>query len=199
MKRLQAFLALPGLALLIAACGGLGTGTTGVATLPSPSSALEPRSSSPHSPAPSDLIAQGVAYARCMRTNGVPGWPDPDSDGTFDKTRIRPAVGELGSPHYQTYLTAASACQDQLPANMREPTHDQIQQAWTDDRNFAQCMRDHGLANAPDPIADDHGRPYFGISGTGIDPSSPRIQAMAQACESQLHLSTLPPVSGGGG
>jgi hypothetical protein len=185
------------LPLLLAACGS-GPAPTGVATVPSPGDGTAAGSSASPSPAASDQTAQALVYSRCMRSNGVPAFPDPDGAGMFDKMRIFQASGPVGSPQYQRYVTASAACQDLMPANMREPTQAQMQQEWTDDRNFAQCMRDAGLTNAPDPVADDHGRPYFDIAGTGIDPSSPRIQAMAHACQSQLHLATVPPVSGGG-
>jgi hypothetical protein len=200
MTRLPAIAAAAGLALLLAGCGS-GPAPTGVATLPSPSgaSAAGAHASASPTPASSDQTAQALAFSRCMRSNGVPNWPDPDSSGGFDKARIIQAVGtSLTSPQYHQYLAASAACQDLMPANMREPTQAEVQQEWTDDRDFAQCMRDAGLTNAPDPVADDHGRPYFDIAGTGIDPNSPRIQAMAQACQSQLHMATLPPVSGGG-
>lgn len=191
-------IAIAGVALLVAACGS-GPGNNGIATLPSPSVGSAAQASPSPSPVPSDQVAQALAYAQCMRGHGVPAWPDPDGQGRFDKSMIIPAVGELGSPQYQTYLAASAACQDLLPTSMQGPTEAQIQQAWVDDRSFAQCMRALGVTNAPDPVADGNGMPYFDIAGTGIDPNSPQILAEAQQCQSQLHLSSLPRVSGGGG
>jgi hypothetical protein len=200
MKQATSAIAWAALAgLLLAACGGTQPSPSGVATLPGPSAGSTGAASLAPTPGASDLTAQAVAYAQCMRSNGVPAWPDPDGGGRFDKSGISRAVGDLGSPTYQQYLTAAAACADVLPANMREPTAAEVQQQWTDDRNFAQCMRDSGVPNAPDPVADDNGRPYFDLTGTNIDPNSPQIQAWAQACASQLHLSGLPQVSGSGG
>ena len=199
MKRIAAAIATTALALLVAGCGGSSPSSTGVATLPSPSAGSTTQASQMPTPNASDQVAQALVYAQCMRSNGVPDWPDPNSSGGFDKSQIRPAVGDLGSPLYQQYQAAFTACQDRLPTNMREPTQAQLQQEWTDDRNFAQCMRNHGVPNAPDPVSDDHGRPYFNLSGTGIDRNSPQLIAAAQDCQSQLHLSTLPLVSSGGG
>ncbi len=198
VKRRAVLVFVASLALLVAACGGSGPSSTGVATLPSPSAVSSAEASAPPSPAASDLTAQGLAYARCMRSNGVPNWPDPNGSGGFDKRQISQATGDLGSPQYQQYLAASTACQNVLPANMREPTAAEVQQEWTDDRKFAQCMRDHGVANAPDPVADPNGQPYFDLTGTGIDPNSPQIQAWAQECVAQAHLSGLPRATGGG-
>jgi hypothetical protein len=30
-----------------------------------------------------------LAFARCMRSHGIAGWPDPDSSGHFDKSKLR--------------------------------------------------------------------------------------------------------------
>lgn len=200
MKRIAAVVATATVALLAAACSGSGATATGVAALPSPSAASTAQASPTLMPGASGQIAQALAYAQCMRAHGVPDWPDPNSSGVFDKSLVSNAVGQsLGTPQYQRYLHAASACQDLLPTNMRGPTQAQVQQAWVDDRNFAQCMRSLGVTNAPDPVADDEGRPYFNLSGTGIDPNSPQIKAKAQECQSQLHLASLPRASGGGG
>ena len=52
--------ALVSFALLAAACGGDGSSTAG---------------GTPYQ--------QALAYAQCMRSNGEPGFPDPDSQGLF--------------------------------------------------------------------------------------------------------------------
>ncbi|MDZ4861362.1 MAG: pectin acetylesterase-family hydrolase, partial [Candidatus Hydrogenedentes bacterium] len=48
-------------------------------------------------------------------------------------------------------------------------------------RAFAQCMRDHGIANFPDPTNDG-----INLNGTGVDPESPEFQAAKKACEALL-------------
>jgi hypothetical protein len=30
-----------------------------------------------------------LAFACCMRSHGIPGWPDPDRGGHFDKSKLR--------------------------------------------------------------------------------------------------------------
>jgi len=196
MKRTAAVtLASIAISLLLAACGSTPPGPSGVAALPSPSTGSAAQASGSAAPAASDQVAQALAYAHCMRANGVPDWPDPDSHGVFDKVLVKRAV-----PNVTPQLVAAqNACQNLLPTSMRGPTPAQLQQAWTEARAFVQCMRAVGVANAPDPARDGQGLPYFNLAGTGIDPKSPEIVAKAQQCQSQLHLPAPPRVSGGAG
>ncbi len=55
-------------------------------------------------PAPlsAQKIAAEVEWARCMRTHGVPGFPDPNAQGAFDSSRF-----DDTSPAFQT---ASRAC-----------------------------------------------------------------------------------------
>jgi hypothetical protein len=198
MKRTAAVIvASTALSLLLAACSSTAPSSSGVAELPSPSAspASAPQASGSATPAASDVLAQALAYAQCLRTNGIPDWPDPNSQGVFDKSQVMHAA-----PNRTPQLDAAfNACERLLPTSMQGPTPAQIQQAWTDDRSFVQCMRALGVTNAPDPVSDDNGMPVFNLTGTGIDPKSPQIVAKAQQCQSQLHMQSLPRVSNGAG
>ena len=196
MKRTAAVtLASTAVSLLLAACGATAPTPSGVATLPSPSARASTPAGDAAAPAASDQLAQALAYAQCLRANGIPDWPDPDSRGVFDKSLVKRAA-----PNRTPQLDAAfNACENLLPTSMRGPTPAEVQQAWTDARSFLQCMRGLGVANAPDPASDDQGMPVFNLAGTGIDPRSPQILAKAQQCQSQLHLQSLPHVSVGTG
>src|SRR6185436_19439156 len=46
---------------------------------------------------------------------------------------------------------------------------------------FAQCMRDNGLANFPDPVGEK-----ISLSGTDLDPKSAAFQTAHEACVSLL-------------
>jgi hypothetical protein len=195
MERTAAALAATALSLLLAACGGAPPNPSGVATLPSPSTGSAAQASGSAAPAASGEMAQALAYAQCLRANGIPDWPDPDSHGVFDKSLVVRAA-----PNRTPQLDAAfNACESLLPSSMQGPTPAQVQQAWTDDRSFVACMRALGVTNAPDPVSDDQGMPVFNLAGTGIDPKSPQILAKAQQCQTQLHMPALPHVSGGAG
>ncbi len=59
----------------------------------------------PSVPAPE--IAAEVRWARCMRSHGVPSFPDPNSQGAFDSARF-----SEGSPAFQS---AGNACKSLQP------------------------------------------------------------------------------------
>jgi hypothetical protein len=131
-----------------------------------------------------------LAYSRCMRTHGVPSFPDPASSGALPKVSLQ----ELKSPQFQA---AEKACQNLLPAG----TNDQYppweaQQLLIGMLRFSQCMRSHGVPNWPDPTTDSEGRPEFPLSnvpGTNRHYwKSPRITHVGNECQ---HL--LPPALGG--
>ncbi len=52
-------------------------------------------------------IAAEVTWARCMRSHGLPSFPDPDSHGAFDSAKF-----EESSPAFQT---ASNACHSVQP------------------------------------------------------------------------------------
>ena len=54
-------------------------------------------------PLPAQKIAAEVKWALCMRSHGLPGFPDPNSQGAFDSSRFNDR-----SPSFQT---ASKACQ----------------------------------------------------------------------------------------
>lgn len=76
-------------------------------------------------------------------------------------------------------LTGCQLMQPQI-----EPTATASAEAGSSDpdealRAFAQCMRDNGVPNFPEPTEDG-----ISLSGTGLDPDSPEFKLAAKACES---------------
>ncbi len=57
---------------------------------------------------PSPKIAAEVRWARCMRSHGVPSFPDPNIQGAFDSAKF-----DSSSPAFQT---ASTACKSLQPA-----------------------------------------------------------------------------------
>src|ERR1700733_431704 len=96
-----AIIATAALALLSAACDG------------SPSSTGSGSSSNSGGSANS----KALAYAHCMRSDGVPDFPDPNSAGEFNKATI----GQLSASNSQ-YQTATQACVRLLPNSGGGPT-----------------------------------------------------------------------------
>jgi hypothetical protein len=117
-----------------------------------------------------------VAFARCMRSNGVPNWPDPDSSGVFDKSKL--ASQQLGAS--TTRVQAAQrACNHLLPNGGSGPNAARVQQVKALSLRFAQCVRAHGVPNFPDP--DSTGR-IPDPASAGIDQGAPKFESANQAC-----------------
>jgi hypothetical protein len=121
---------------LVAGCGGGGS-DPGVANL------ATSRTSSRHSSSRS-TYDQALAYANCVRTHGVPLWPNPDSSGVFDKSKLTPR--QLGVSSSEAGA-AAHACRSLLPTYSAT----QQSQVLTQALRFSGCMRAHGSTNFPDP------------------------------------------------
>lgn len=92
---------------------------------------------------------QALAFANCMRAHGVPSWPDPNSFGGFDKSKVAPPQLRVGASQAQS---ADRACTHLLPNGLGgRPTQAGVQQIRAQALRFAQCMRDHHIAAFPDP------------------------------------------------
>jgi hypothetical protein len=141
----------------------------------------------------STTAASFVAYSACMRSHGVPNYPDPDSSGQLPK----PDPHHLGVSNAQLRSTQ-QACQHVLPSTGRAISGGSITQCMmaedcprslvlhlqNEERSFAGCMRSDGVPNWPDPTVDSHGRPVFAISISkdGFNPYSPPIWAKGNHC-----------------
>jgi len=116
---------------------------------------------------------QARRYAQCIRDNGVPDFPDPDANGQF-----RGQAHELqGDPKFQAALQACRALAPGGTHEQNRGTPAFVEQA----RKFAQCIRDNGVPDFPDPGADGTFR------GAGHElQGDPRFQAAYQTCQSKL-------------
>jgi hypothetical protein len=140
--------ALAGIALLAAACGSGSPAGAGTGSGQTP-------------------YQQALAYARCMRAHGDPGFPDPNSQGLFP----HPA-----GPQYQS---ASRACEHLLPS--QPLTAAQKQEHVSQALKFSACMRSHGVPGFPDPTIAQGGT-AVGFRLGNIDRNSPQFQAAAHAC-----------------
>ena len=111
-----------------------------------------------------------------MRSNGVPNWPDPSTNGVFDKAKL--TSQQLGASTAKVQA-AQGACRHLLPNGGSGPTAAQVQQAKAQALRFSQCVRAHGVPNFPDP--DSTGR-IPDPATVGIDQGSPKFRAANQAC-----------------
>jgi hypothetical protein len=159
-----------GLVLLTAACGG-GSSGSHVAQLGSTATQTTPSGGSAGT---GSTRNQALAYADCLRTHGVPNWPDPDSSGKTPKVALE-HLGVTGSQ----LQSAQTACRHLLPGGGRPPNQAQRQQIKAQGLRFARCVRSHGVPGFPDP--DSTGR-IPDPASVGIDQGSPKFQAANQAC-----------------
>lgn len=133
-------------------------------------------------------LGGALAFARCMRSHGVPNFPDPSVSG--NGIQLIGSSSQINSPAFQS---AQKSCTHLLPGGgpssgpRSEQAHDQLLQ-------ISKCMRRHGIASFPDPRI---GPPpsslagYNAIIGHGgyalaipnsIDMSSPAFAQAATTC-----------------
>jgi hypothetical protein len=83
---------------------------------------------------------RAVKFAECIRAHGVPHFPDPDAKGDFVfGIDVSPAV----------WRKAVDACRDLEPPGALSGKRSPKQQSAA--LRFAQCIRDNGVKDFPDP------------------------------------------------
>lgn len=165
-RRLAAVVA--GLALALSACGGASNrvGATRTASAASQTEAL--------------------AFSACMRTHGVPNFPDLTST-TDSGMRIQSINGitkvngwnvNVAAPAFQS---AMQACRSRLPGGrVAQPVSASRRAAIL---QWAACMRSHRLANFPDPTFPNVGGVALKLPD-GIYANSPTFKSAEHACGS---------------
>ena len=182
--RLAGAAALAGLGLLAASCGS-SPSSNGVAQLTTTSSSTTTTSSSTGSKA-----SDARAFSACMRKNGVPNFPDPNSRGGLT---INGGPGRGLNPNSPQFKHAQSACSKYLPNGGKVDPAAQAK-ALKAALKFSACMRAHGVPNFPDPQTSGGGITLGFKRGSGIDPQSPQFKAAQRACQNEF-----PGPKGGGG
>ena len=164
---------------LTAACGTSGQAAAGSGSTPGAGQSA----SSP----------SAVAYSNCMRSNGVPGYPDPGGSGQLPKGNaqhfgVSSSQLQAAERTCQHLLPTAESFQQQIQqCEMAEVCpQDVVRQALTVMREYAGCMRSHGVPNWPDPAIDSEGRPFFDASRAGLSQQythSPQFESKDAECE----------------
>ena len=144
---------------------------------------------SPHAGGSSNSPS-AVGYSQCMRSHGLPSFPDPNGSGEIPKETAQQL--QVSSSEYQT---AQAACAHLLP-NSGGVSQAEIAQMMNGMRGFAQCMRSHGVSNWPDPSTDRAGYPIFYLHHK-IDENSPQITTMIHTCQPLLPQSSSLSIPGG--
>ncbi len=154
-----------GLALLAAACGG--SPNSHVAQLGSTTTRT-------HNGSSSRSEGGALAFSHCMRSRGVPNFPDPDSQGNFPP--FQTGVSK------QTSMAADEGCKHLLPRGGGGSigTPQQRQEKLVFALKVARCVRTHGFPTFPDPSGSSQG------NSPGIDLNSPQFQTAESSCEKQV-------------
>jgi hypothetical protein len=182
MRRdLRLALAVLGLGLALAACGGSpdgdrvaslsGDGATGTTNGTAKDADRDPQQAA-------------LDFARCMREHGV-DMPDPEVD---EQGRIRVRIGPGGPgtgarPDPKKFEAAQKACGGLLGGGDGDRKLDPA------DRDamvaFARCMREHGV-DMPDPTGEGGLVMRKDDDKGGPDPESEKFQEAEQACDHHL-------------
>jgi hypothetical protein len=127
----------------------------------------------------------GINYASCMRSHGVPKYPDPSSSNKLANGLPKVSVQQLGVSTSQ-YQAAQNACAHLLPNGGQETQH-QSQRDLDAMRAYAQCMRSHGVPTWPDPTYDPTAGWGFNLVNVhGFDPNSTQIDNKMDVCNRGL-------------
>ncbi len=99
----------------------------------------------------------GLKFAQCMRTHGVPDFPDPQSGGGFG---IQASAGSHGGTisvdgqqinvSQPAFQRASNECQKYQPQGP-PISGSQLAKIRQGALKMAECMRTHGVPNFPDP------------------------------------------------
>ena len=131
-----------------------------------------------------DRVAVWRELIRCVRANGMPNLPDPQ----FDQSGEPQFPGGNPAEPPERARRACEHIHNRLPPSPRREETQTTADAPTLLR-FGRCMREHGLADFPDPGSDgvfrlggtNARRELYGV-GAQKGPQSPRAVAAMEAC-----------------
>ena len=125
-----------------------------------------------------------IRYAACMRSHGVPRYPDPGKSNELPNglPKVSPQQLQVSDARYQA---AQNGCAHLLP-NGGQLTQSQSQQDLNAMRRFAQCMRSHGVPTWPDPTNGSAGWGFDLVNVRGFDPNSQQIENKMDVCQRAL-------------
>jgi hypothetical protein len=145
-RRAWALAAFATVALISAGCGSNAPSDTGTASssgAASPSGTTSSTSTTTTSGADKKLSARdkAVKFAECIRAHGVSDFPDPNEKNQFEYgVSVTPTV----------WKRATIACKDLQPPGTLSGKRTTKQQSAA--LRFAQCIRDNGVKDFPDPV-----------------------------------------------
>jgi len=143
------------------------------------------------SSASAPAYAQVLALAQCMRSHGVPSFPDPNASGGYSLTPNGSLEGAGGSVDIDSSQAQAAYgdCRHVLPGAPSISRLEQLEQQEQQRQDqmlpvllkYSQCMRSHGVPNFPSP-----GQGTASPHGALPNVNSPQYLAAAGACQHLL-------------
>lgn len=140
-----------------------------------------------------------VAYSACMRSHGIPNFPDPDPQHP-EAVVGKESAQQLGVSR-SVYDTAQTGCAQLIPLPSGDTPEQQqetqcaesgdcspalVQRWMTGLRTLAQCLRTHGEPNWPDPVIKSFGdhppSPHFPYEQAGIDHHAQHVLDEVDQC-----------------
>jgi hypothetical protein len=166
--------------LISAGCGSNAASETGTDTTGSTSSTGTSSTGDTSSGADKKLTKQekAVKFAECMRANGVPHFPDPDPKGDYNF-----GVDVTG----EVWLKAVDACKALKPPGALSAKRTPKEQSAS--LRFAQCVRDHGVKDFPDPVNGEPLIDTYKIPSSNKPGGMTILNAATHKCGSILKLS----------
>jgi hypothetical protein len=144
-------------------------------------------------PSAGALGSAALAYAKCMRASGVPGFPDPNASGGF---LFHAGARIVTSPAFKAAQAKCRRFMPPGPGSGPPPS----QQTLAHFLKVAQCMRRHGVYDFPDPRSSVPSNPFGSGAGvisdiegvilvfpSTIDQQSSTFTRAAAACAFPLH------------
>jgi hypothetical protein len=125
------------------------------------------------SASPTSPFEQALDYSRCMRSNGVSDFPDPQQDNG----RVRLTPGDVDSDS-AGFRKAQEACRDKMPQGQGGGAGGRLDSAKV--AEWAKCLRENGLPKLPDPEIDG-GNMMIDPQAAGIEPGE--FEKAQQACQ----------------
>lgn len=168
------------ISVISAGCGSNAPSETGAASSSGTPTSSSDTASNPGTGGNKKLTARdkAVKFAECIRAHGVSDFPDPNAKGDVTYgVSVSPAV----------FKKAVDACKDLEPPGALSSRRTPKQQAGS--LKFAQCVRDNGVKDFPDPV---NGEPLVDttkIPSTSTGNGMTVLNAAMQACRSVLGLS----------
>ena len=145
-----------------------------------------------HASSSATFMSRAIAYSNCMRSHGVPDFPDPDSQGDVV---ITGSEGADLNPDVPAFQAAERDC-GPFPSRV---TATQEHQQFSKALKAAVCIRANGVPDYPDPeLINGNIALFFSPNN---NPSSPAFQKAAKKCGWRVPSGLVgagPPSSAGG-